>query len=66
MIVSLNSMSFLKASKLENYTQIFSWFHFNFTKRPEVNTVYNKGEITYDMRKENMSIKKIEQPLPNI
>ena len=38
-------MSFLKPSNIENYTQIFIQFYFNFTKQPEVDTVYNKEKI---------------------
>ena len=41
-IVLLNLMSFLKPSKLENYTQILVQFHFSFIKWPEVKTVYKE------------------------
>ena len=41
-------MSFLKLSKLENYTQIFIQFHFSFTKQPEVNKVYYKEKIKWN------------------
>ena len=49
-IVLLNLMSFLKSTKLENYTQIFIQFHISFTKRPEVDTVYNKEKIKWNAR----------------
>ena len=58
-IVLLNLISFLKPSKLENYTQIFIQFHFNFTKRSEVDTVYNKEKIKWNARFYNHSWMKI-------
>ena len=48
-IVLLNLMSFLKPLKLENYTQIFIQLYFSFTKWPEVDTVYNKEKIRWNM-----------------
>ena len=43
-------MSFLKSTKLENYTRIFIQFHFSFTKRAEGDTVYNKEKIKWNAR----------------
>ena len=45
-IVLLNLMSFLKPSKLENYTQIFIQVHFSFTKW----RFHNKEKIKWNAR----------------
>ena len=59
-------MSLLKPLKLENYTvQIFIQFYFNFTKWPEVKTVYNKEKIKWNKRflqrqlNENLNAKQV-------